>query len=638
MHRHTHAHTAPTAHASQWAPLASPTSEHNIYCTVQHILDSATQLHAGSPVEIQHWLTLYMDRFLPLMNFMEESGMYTDAELCTDTGDVGGAPIEKHQPCTPMHTGLLPNYASKLLECSFWSDNTKQSAIVHLLSKSTPQRCQIRSLAHIVYNYARMHNDVYVFLRNILQCSLLGTYSGCQRPNTNRRRDIYSVFATMEKHQFLQWLKQGHQQLLFFTMKEYLIFAAHAIPSLREELVLRYNWREFETTVRQTMNGVRQRFTDMKFVGVETQLMAITKTHTSTYRQIKHPFIHVLQQEFEYSDESNGVSTRVVRTEDIDLLYAMLIRTVTERIPFEWLVFFGTTEDQCHKLGRIYDQFHVDGAKTGMRQFLKKVDPDTNRALRALVVAYERKVNIRMFTLPAHIVTRQIRALRRLYCVPDGEPAPPMGNSMICLQCKQFKGFVVHKHPKTNEPVNLFAYGHSKVLIDDVTKKLYCGRRCDRTDKKRVNETNQWDLDAVVLERQVKRQAKEQRKEQENALCVTQSLVNVALLGNMLQFYDKLYTVCPQCANFMNFDARHHVADSFYCGCCLENGQAVMDIACERCGDRQQLGDPILVASGESIYLCRTHYKPWIREASAVLEKATILRGLEEKWKRLQSI
>ena len=602
-----------------------------IQAAVCHVVHTLSDLENQAPPSIAYMLSLYADMFLPIIKYME-TGDTTDEAFCTDTGD--GAPIEKHMPDQCFHSGLLPNHVSKLMMCSFWSDEGKQEPIVHLLSKSTPQRCQIRSLSHIVYNYSRLHDEVFVFLIKCLKCSLMGTYEGVRRPSFDARKRLHGVFESMDKHAFLQWMKEGHQQLLFFIMKEYLVFAAKCLPALRTELLERYNWSQFETTVTDAMNRVRTTSKNMNFTGIENMLLTVNKSQTNLYRPIKHPFVHFLLQEFEREDDVECVTDNDVVPEHIELVYNMLIRVPRGQVPFEWLKYFGASEETCRKATNIQKQMEVDGIKLPLRSFIGSLSKDIKSALRCIAIAYDMHNNIRMFTLPVHTTVEQIRALRMLHNVPDGEEAPEMGRALVCTQCKKFKGFVAHM--KNNKPVNLFAYGHSKVLIDFETGHMHCGRRCDKVDKKR--EINaEFEPQVVTKARERKRVAKEYRKDVKNKLCASTRLMEVPLMGNVLQFYGNIFTVCPQCGSFMKYDPAK-MYNGMYCGCCIKDGKRVGDIQCARCGDRQHLGDPIIVTSGESIYLCKQHYKPWIREATAVLDKETILRGLEEKWKRLQSI
>ena len=636
--KHLQRHYAGSHHEYLFVDTFAEISEqmvgtNKIQDAVDHVMQKLTTLEQQAVPSVAHMLSLYMDMFIPLILYMETSGTETsDEALCTDNGD--GAPIETYMPNKCFHSGLLPNHVSKLMMCSFWSDEGKQEPIVHLLSKSTPQRCQIRSLSHIVYNYSRLHDEVFHFLVNCLKCSLMGVYRGVARPDFATRKRLHTVFDHMDKHTFLLWMKEGHQQLLFFIMKEYLVFAAQCLPSLRTELMDRYNWSQFETTVTDAMNKVRTTTTDMQFAGIENLLLSVNKSQTNLYRPIKHPFVYFVLQEFEREDDINCVMDTNIDHTHIRLVYDMLQRVPRGPLPFEWLEYFGTPQAVWEQAQRVQAQMEDDGIKLPLRTFITSLTPTTKSALRCIAIAYEMHNNIRMFTLPVHTTVEQVRALRQLHNVPDGDEAPDMGRGLVCIQCKKFKGFVAHM--KAGKAVNLFAYGHSKVLIDYATGGMHCGRKCDKVDKKR--EINaEFEPQSVTTAREVKRIAKEYRKDVRNKLCASTELMQVPLLGNILQFYGNIFTVCPQCGSFMKYDPKQ-MYNGMYCGCCIKDGKRIGEIQCTRCGDRQHLGDPIMVTSGESIYLCKQHYKPWIREATAVLDKATILRGLEEKWKRLQSI
>lgn len=599
-----------------------------IHNAAGYVLDELDGLCKDAPDHIVYALTLYMDMFIPLLDCPD---LNDDKTMCTDVGN--GAPIELLMPNKCFHSGLIPNHVSKLMECSFWSDSGKLEPIVHLLSKSTPQRCQIRSLTHIIYNYSRLHNDVYEFLVKCLQCSLMGTYNGVKRPPFESRRRLHRTFKNLDKHAFLQWMKNNHQQLLFFTIKEYLVFAAKCLPALRLELVERYNWSHFESTVTTAMDDVRLTNKDMNFEGAESTLLTVNKSQTNLYRPVKHPFVHFILQEFEREDDANHVRDTNIVQEYVDMFYEMLVRVPRGSIPFHWLACFGASQTTCIDIVHIQTQMEKDGIKLTLRSFIQNLPASVAMGMRCLALAYEKHNNIRIFTLPVHVVVAQIRALRKRHNVPDGYQMSETGKSLVCTQCQKFKGFVVHMKKK---PINLYAYGHSKVLVDYHTGKMYCGRRCDKIDKKRINDAEFESVD-VTETRETKRCAKEYRKNVKNKLCASTELLEIPLLGNILQFYGDLYTICPQCGSFMKYNPKQ-TYNGMYCGCCIVDGKRVDDIQCARCGDKRHLGEPIVVSSGESIYLCRQHYKPWIREATSVLDKETILRGLEEKWKRLQSI
>ena len=178
--------------------------------------------------------------------------------------------------------------------------------------------------------------------------------------------------------------------------------------------------------------------------------------------------------------------------------------------------------------------------------------------------------------------------------------------------CLTFFFFIDNK----GKPMNLFAYGHSKILVDDNEDCdemiLYCGRRCDKHDgKKRQNYNN--DINGFInikedeirrqaLERQNKRRSKEIRKENRNNICAETPLIKVSLLGRIFQFYKNLYTICCKCGNIMQYTGKYFNEDGFYCGCCLSaGGKLFTNISCEYCNaiKHNESWDPLVIADEE---------------------------------------
>ena len=172
------------------AKVWNPSMGGRIYNAIGHILDVLNTLYKSTKGEIQYLIGIKQDMFIPLMLYMETHDT-SDDHMCEDNGE--GAPIEKLLPTKAFHEGMLPDNISDLMKCSFWSDNGKMEPIVHLLSKSTPQRCQIRSLTLIMLNYCKMHDNVYDFVVNALKCSMLGAYRGCKRPSIHIRKNIRCI-------------------------------------------------------------------------------------------------------------------------------------------------------------------------------------------------------------------------------------------------------------------------------------------------------------------------------------------------------------------------------------------------------------------------------------------------------------
>ena len=655
--------------STYWNPACLSNSDefHRIYCTIGWTMHLLNELLNRSNMDssILYYITLYADMHIPLMIYMEDHNEYTDEHMLTDYGE--GAPINKYLPNMDkvFHQGNLPDVLHYIVQCSFFSDTrSKTNPIVHLLSKSLPQRCTIRNLREIVSNYCRKHEEVYEFVLGCLKCSLMGLYETCtERPPLNIRIKLFRKFNSISKAQMLQWMMRDHQQLLFYTIKEFLIYGVRQVPSMYDEIKQRYYWDKFEDCVVKAMNTVRKcvciETNIMDFRGVETQLSIINKQQVHhLYRPTKHPFCHIVLTECEKIDDANCVNfiRKEFAEENKSLIYKMAIRTKNSKdIPYKWLEYFKVSKQTVKQMMYIQDVYIQEGSKSSLKSFLSKLSRYEFEAIRDFSDVFDRKVNCRLFTLPCHIYKRQYIALRRKYSVPNNTPLPDdIGYTMMCLECKQFKGFV-NTNDEKGKISNLYAFGHSKVLVDDETMKMYCGKRCDKVDgKKRHHHVTEYSsfmqVDASTLEkvksdRERKRSAKERRKEMKNNTCANTELCNVNLLGRILQYYGNLYTICPSCGNFMKMDSKYFTNDSFYCGCCIQHGRLYTTVSCEWChavrGNESWSPISIIDDTGEeenerNIYLCQGCHKPWIRNASSQLKLSIIRKGLSQRWKRLQ--
>lgn len=653
-----------------WNPLHLPQGDekYRIYCTLSWTVYHINELMHKPNTEphVIYHLALYLDMHIPLIVYIEDDVQRgSDDHLLTDFGD--GAPILSYEPRMDkvFHQGNLPDVLHYIVQCSFFSDTrSKTNPLVHLLSKSLPQRCQIRNLREIVSNYCLKHEDVYEFVFGCLKCSLLGLYETCtQRPPLDVRIKLIRKFSTVTKAQMLQWMMCDHQQLLFYTIKEFLIYGVRQIPSLYDEIKERYYWDKFEWCVSKAMNAVRNcvciETNIMDFKGIETQLVAMNKQQVHhLYRPTRHPFCHVVTTECNKIDDMNSVDfiTSEVPEEDRQLMYDMAIRTPLSReIPYDWLQYFNVSKDTIKGLLRIQETYITEGSKSTLKSQLTSLSRREFEIVRDFSDAFDRKLNVRLFTLPVHIYTQQYVALRIKHGIPDGEELPAdVGNALLCLQCKQFKAFVISndERGKTN---NLYAYGAPKVLVDDETMLKYCGKRCDKVDgKKRHHHIPEYssymniEEEAIIQqtnERNAKRSAKERRKELKNLMCANTELSNVNMLGVLLQFYNHVYMICPICANFMEMTSKYFTESGPYCGCCIQHGRLYTSVSCEWCHAVRgnETWTPLLVNDDtdeedreRSIYLCQSCYKPWIRNSDRRLDLSLIRRGLTQRWKKLQ--
>lgn len=605
--------------------------------------------------------------------FDKMKNMVTDEILCTKTAD-GMAVSNRLQPSQKLfdsgeifHDGMVPDVLNHVVQCNFFTDIKKPNKhpLVHLISKALPQRCQIRNLSDILRQYSRDHDYVFNFVISCMKASLLGLYKhAVVRPPFHVRRALIQEFNEKSKMEFLSWILDDNQQLLFYIIKEFLIFSCKFIPALYSEILLRYNWTKFEDGVKMAMNTVRRYTTfdadqPMKFKDVESMLASVNKQQIHhLYRPLKCTFEVVVSNECEKIDEDR---CEIYPTKEIPLkwkedMYQMAIRTDGKTLPFHLLECFQIAPAVIDNIKNIYDIFRGDGSKGSLKQFLMDLGRHEFETIREFCDAFDRRANIRIFYLPVHTYVQQCVALRRKHKIPCGEEIPDYaGEVLVCLHCKTFKS-CVNDFDNKGKPKNLYAYGHSKVLVEDVggVTKIFCGKRCDKSDVKKRNNYK-GDIDSLIdiqdasaksiqAQRSRRKQAKDRRKKNMNIICANTELVGVSLLGRIMQFYGKLYTICPSCGNPMAYSGKYFNGEKgFYCGCCLSTqGTLFTTISCIHCDaiKNNETWDPITVLAEKGderkqIYLCNNCNRPWIHTCNTLLKYSTIKRGLEEKWKRI---
>lgn len=605
------------------------------------------------------------------------SDLFTDKMLCTQIKENLQAPAVRYEPSQSLfekgdifHDGLLPDVLRHVVNCNFFSESKKNNPLVHLISKALPQRCTIRNLSEILREYCRKHDYVFNFCIACMKASLLGLYKHATiRPNFKIRKSLINVFNTKSKNEFLQWMLLGHQQLLFYIIKEFLVFGCKLIPSLYCEIQVRYSWDKFEDGVLSAMNSVRtyshwDEEHPLDFKNVEMMLAAENKSQIhNLYRPVKAPFASTVITECDRLDEERCIThtRQKISREWTDLMYQIAIRTTENTIPFDLLKCFRVSHTTIATISQIQEVFNEEGSKTSLKHFLSNLCRSEFECVRDICDSYDRRTNIRIFTLPVHTYVGQCKALRRKHRVRHGQPLPDIaGEIMVCLNCKQFKSFI-NKHNAKGKAENLYAYGHKKVLVEyEFTENgpklmTYCGRRCEKSDgKKRHNysstqfssymDVSEAQIRNQQTERNRKRQSKEIRKELSNVVCSKTPLVKVSLLGRILEFYGSLYTICASCGNPMEYNHYFMRERGFYCGCCLSsNGELYTTISCWYCSaiKHNESWSPVTVRSEEEpevreqIYLCNGCNKSWTHD-TCPLKKSTIRRGLDNKWKKLQ--
>lgn len=441
-------------------------------------------------------------------------------------------------------------------------------------------RPQVRNLVRLVSAYASESADFCRWLRLCVLASTAGLYPGAKERSLAARRRMFSFFGGMSPLQFQQWLKEGYQSLCLFVVKEYLTWCAAHCPAIEAELHHRYKWGAFRASVVSATEEARAMLEAGKtFQQVDAYLLGVNKS------QVKHMF---KQRRRTFVEALDGLVQKEVQFPTPDAMYHAIIRWPHEDISLLKL-------DATEALVQMQENYSNTFVRANLKALVVSLPPVQQAVLRLYLNMVKRANSVRVFTLPLEWTERQTMALRRVYGT-DSLPSHA-GSCCVCHVCKSFKSFVSDpRHPRS-----LTCYGNSKLLIDDDTMQLFCGRKHER---------------------------------HEQSACSSTPVVGVRLVGRILLWWGSLYTVCPCCANFMRFNPAHHSREGVYCGLCLaDSGILKSELKCEWCHSKRNLTR--VMTTDKSIRLCRTCHRPWIRSATTLLSLETIQEGLRCKWKTL---
>ena len=578
----------------QVPPMHASSPKVSAFVSIVNEIISLTQL-ADLPNPIALNIHVYYDAHIPLMCAIEDSKNTNVMPL-----------FHKYAPktTTVIQESGLPDIINEHLECSFWNENkTKMKPIVHLMCKALPQRCQIRNLREIISNYCQTDDTVHEFMRSALLCSLLGMYEHCQfRLSWSARKVIIRrlVYSKPNRTQLQEWLFTNYQHLLFYTIKEFLTFSMPMIPALYDELCVTYKWNIFEKTVRKAMDRARETVQNNIQVSssihdwmehVENALVVVNKQQlVHLYRPQRQTFGQtVLTMCNRLDEQTHNIDIHsVFPVEYINLLRRMTQRVPRKHIHIEWLKYFNVQQTAIDSLCNMYKYVSQNAFRSDLRKLLTTLSRHDFEAVRALFAAFRQTHSaIRVFHLPKHYYEAQCVALRRRYgLVPGEELTDHVGQVYLCLSCNSFKGFIVNISSKVN---NLFANGHSKVIVDDETLKCYCGRRSVKSETKKRKRI---DVEAFstaterteLSKRQQKKEWKMAKKNNQNQRCANTECMQVNMTGCLLQFYDQLYLFCPSCANPTTFHQDQHDKYGLTCSQCRKGGTLFTHVSCSICG------------------------------------------------------
>ena len=591
--------------------------------------------------QIRKLLLMRFDSTIPLRCAIEdhrEEGSISDAKAIYLA--------EKYRPGNLIDIpceGNILDVINDLMQCTYWNETKiKFTPIVHLCCKALPQRCQVRNLREIISNYCIQTTKVYMFMYKTLVCSLIGGYTPCNfemdcKTRVKVLRKLW--YNPPSRGQMQAWVFSTYQNLLFYIIKEHLVYSMGCIPSLCEVVKRTYKWADFETSVIGAMDEVRklvQSNTEKSnnimgwLEGVENILSLTSKSQLQNlFRAQRQTFAQAIVATCNRQDEQRN---EVDVYQQFDRNHRKIIRDMAKRcqdIPtcIRWLTYFGVQTSTVEALLNSEKHYSSNSIRNDLRKTLKSISRYEFEAIRCLfTIVQQTHHDIRVFTLPKHYAEPQVKALRKRYGIMDNEEFPDyLGKVYACINCQSFKAFV-SKDPNKNVRQ---ATGHQKIVVDDETLKVYCGNRKTSNSSKKKKKKQTTDS------RTAKRVWKNKRKEMSSVVCENTECLYMDMVGKLIQFHGELFLFCPMCGLPAKYTHAGHGESMWRCAMCISEEKGECDggtITCDICEMVRDKWEAIEVAGDKQfIAVCSTCERPWMKDSRQLMTMKYTKKQIKEK-------
>ena len=496
---------------------------------------------------------------------------------------------------------MLPNLLDELRHCCFNNANLSacvrtNNPMIHVISKAWPVRCSIRNFSDIVSNYIKKETYVRECLTEMLYCTFSGRYPHCARQHddiTFRCEYIlYRYFVHMKPNADVlsQWIRNDHQHIVFVCIKEYIVFLVDNVPGLTHVLHNMHPWNDFVKSVAEQANFMRAQMRENVrnnnpiFSNIQAGITCMKSFRCKLNAVNLKTKLMLNLKDMPMQADCLHVYNSPLRIRLYEIVKAANIRDL---------------DDACKVLK--------------LNQLLEPSSFDYKFARRELTYALDFASNESFVCLPRHIVKQQRRALCR---------HKRQTSVFICICCKQIRSFVVNENTASR---NAWARGNSKVLIDDCTNHLYCGKKIEKSNN-------------MLPPKEDIAESKKSRiywKTQGNLMCKYSRLLEVPLMGRMYVLFGTSYLLCPSCLCVMQYTSDRVQGDTVLCiHCQYMSSKTSMSGLCFHCYEQcsQTLG---IALENKTRTVCKSCYRPWMDNDGIVgsLTVEIAHRAINERWK-----
>lgn len=567
-----------------------------------------TTILSGSPQQRSSFVPAYVE-----LQDRQGLGPVDDAQV----KDV----LRTHAPLRgrKLRPSHLPNFVRKIVSTCFLATRTGNRSvdpIAHILHKAWPMRCSVRNFSDIVSMYILNNDEVYYFVLLILHASMIGVYGTALQASQELEILMYRYYVhkPISREHLSQWVQQDNHMLLFIAIKEYMVYAIQTTPGIARVLHEVYNWGAFVVDVNRQGDAVRTAL--HANVATPSAMFQAALGMVSTTRCFKCPppalnygtvgeqLIAAIRQVYQPSED---VYMYPLRT----LLYYNLEPLVQANVPFATIArAFGLRDSLVTTLSHAVES---RASSASMRE-LRKITLQSSFEsilLHEFMQAWTMCFRIHTCPLPQHIVQQQLEC----------RAAPVKHNVYACACCRQLREFIVDE---STHGGNAWARGHQKVILDDETGDVFCGRRIEK---------------AGVIPRTVPRGtsatlSRSFWKSQQTHMCGYSPLLKFNLFGKMLYFFGKAYMFCPSCMCVMQVRPQQFHQSTIRCTHCTYQGQADIGATCFHCHQRQDTSMLALALHSTIVHVCKKCTRPWMRmdDITSKMHIDTAHQSIDERW------
>ena len=595
------------------------------YATLAAVLYRVHRCHAlmadccagAGDVARRYRLQLLVDTHLPLCDFMRRSGLYADAELQDPMRNNDDLVLPAAQQYAPRdvgavaHCGDLPDLTPLVDKGNVWYDvrpkareETMIGALIHILSKTQPHKCQLRNFMRILRRYFAMFAPMVALFRAVIEVALLGNYPhAAHRPRFETRVHLYASFRSgaLTDDLLFKWMMEN-EQVVYYATKEYYTFLVECQYALDVMLCATGHWREIKRCTVRAMDIARTALDSgaererEPFLAVERDLKQIHQQSLPWLTKLcKGTFVDMLVQEMARYYEKHVVNKRSTSAQSSEraladaagyggddgddeqqrcLLDDMRL-VVEQRFPahqqnaleLRWLKVFGISRTGLDAVRRLYVEYErrtvADNAIARRIGGIYEERAYDFHLLRVFFGMVHRRRSFACYRLSSDYAERQRDALRRRLSLAPWEALPPEADTFhYCTACRRWLHPVVDPQ-KPKSALNVYAQGFEKALYDHETRTVYCGKQKTQIGVRKLMESGAYYREGEIDDA---KDARVIRRHKETRRCCDTPVSSVSMIGTCQKLGGKMWALCEVCASLTPWEGAKLGPLGFTCG------------------------------------------------------------------------